>query len=103
MGRKPSPEEMVFRMAIGHYGGMYVEIPEERFKQFRALFPKRSFPRRVRTRDVKEMLTPEGEARLYQRFPKSTGIIKEVYFANLSKGLEILDRLNLPYHKLSRT
>lgn len=83
----------IWRSSIGHYGGMFVEVPREHWAEFKHAIPKRMFPRRVKTVSVADKFTDFGEQRFHKRFPRSGGIIKEVFFADRSKGLRHFDKL----------
>jgi len=93
--KKPNMQPLIYRTSIGHYGGLYVDVPEEHFDTFKEQFPPREFPRKVRTVDVRDKYSFEGEKRFRQRFPNSNRL-KEVYFANGSKGLKRLDFYEMP-------
>lgn len=93
--KKPDVRPLIYRTMIGHYGGLYVDIPEEHFEEFKSHFPTREFPRKVRTTDVREKYTFEGEKNFRKRFPNSN-LIKEVFFADRSKGHRRLDFLEMP-------
>ena len=79
-------------MDIGHYGGMFVDVPAESISAFKKLFPKRQLPRRIQKRTVMKTLTPQGEARFHKNFPKSQGIFYTLFFADRSKGLKTLHK-----------
>jgi len=93
--KKPDVRPLIYKTSIGHYGGLYVDVPEECFGEFKSHFPPAEFPRKVRTTDVREKYTFEGEKRFRKRFPSSNRI-KEVYFASRSKGHRRLDFLEMP-------
>lgn len=93
--KKPDVRPLIYKTMIGHYGGLYVDVPEEHFKKFKAHFPSREFPRRIRRTDVREKYTFEGEKRFRKRFPKSN-ILVEVFFGDRSKGLKRLDFMEMP-------
>jgi hypothetical protein len=93
--KKPDFSKKVYRTMIGHYGGKYVEVPEEYFEEFKAQFPPNEFPKEVRTLDVRDKLTFEGEQHFRSQFPNSNKI-KEVFFADRSKGGKRLEYLELP-------
>jgi len=92
---KPDLKPIIYRTSIGHYGGQFVEVPEEHFQEFKSYFPPKEFPREVQTTDVREKSTFEGEQRFRNRFPNSNKI-KQVYFRDRSKGLKRLDFMELP-------
>jgi hypothetical protein len=98
--KKPGLRDIIWQTSIGHYGGLYVEVPEEHFDEFKAQFPPREFPREVRTVDVRDKYTFEGEQAFRSRFPNSNRI-KEVFFADRSKGSKRLDYMELPHGDLS--
>jgi len=75
---------MVYKTTIGHYGGLYITVPEEQFDAFKALFPSSEFPREVETIDVRE-LDAVSEGYYRQLFPNSNRY-KTVYFRNGSAG-----------------
>lgn len=85
--------DKVWRFDIGHYGGMFVDVPQEHFSQFKNMFPKAEFPRRVKEVNTSEALTVEGEEQFHKAFPKSYGKYVQVYFANASKGLATFEGL----------
>jgi len=93
--KKPDMRPYIYKTSIGHYGGMYVDVPEEHFAKFKRQFPPKEFPRKVRTVDVREKYTFEGEKNFRRRFPNSN-VLKEVFFANGSKGEKRLDFLEMP-------
>lgn len=94
--KKPDLRPHIYKTMIGHYGGLYVHVPEEHFTEFKSHFPSREFPRRVETTDVREKYTFEGERNFRKRF-HSSNKIKEVYFGDRSKGLQRIDRhLRMP-------
>lgn len=84
--------DKIWRYDIGHYGGMYVDVPSEHYDSFKKMFPKAQFPRRVVQKDVSKDMTPHGEERFHDEFPNSKKYFK-VYFADRSKGAEVLDKL----------
>jgi len=99
--KQPDLKPIVYRTQIGHYGGLYVEVPEEHFEEFKSYWPSREFPREVRTIDVRdENFTFEGEQHFRQRFPNSNRI-KQVYFANGTKGEARLDYVDMPHGDLT--
>lgn len=93
--KQPDMTPLIYRTSIGHYGGLYVDVPAEKFELFKANIPPKMFPKQVKTTDVREALTVDGEARFRKRFPNSN-IIKEVYFSSNSKGMRYLDFLDMP-------
>jgi len=99
--KKPDLRPIVYRTSIGHYGGMYVDVPEEKFDEFKSFFPANVFPREVRQiNDVREDFTFEGEEHFRKKFPRSN-YLKSVFFADRSKGLKYLDFLELPHGDLN--
>lgn len=94
--KKPDLKNLVFSTSIGHYGGRFIDIPEENFEAFKAFFPPNEFPREVRTVDVRTQWTIEGEQAFRRRFPNSN-TIKQVFFADRSKGLKRLEYMDLPF------
>jgi len=85
-------KERLWRTDIGHYGGLFVEIPEEHFAQFKKSFPPKMFPRRVKETDITDPNSFSRFARqiFVQKFPESRKV-KEVFFADRSKGLKFLE------------
>ena len=79
--------------SIGHYGGLYVEIPKEHFITFKKMFPKQQFPRRTRLKNVAKTMTVETEARFHKKFPKSHGQYYDIHFADGTKGVKTLEKL----------
>lgn len=91
---KPDLKPIIYRLTIGHYGGYFIEVPEEHFEEFKSHFLPREFPMKVETIDVrKESLG--AEERFRQRFPNSNKV-KQVYFADRSVGTKRLEFLDLP-------
>lgn len=84
----------IWRQSIGHYGGLFVEIPREKMRSFRARFPSRQFPRRVTEKVVQdEGFGVEFEERFHTAYPRSGGVFFDLFFADRSKGLKTLDSL----------
>lgn len=93
--KQPNLKPIIYKTSIGHYGGLYVDVPEEHFTEFKSYFPSREFPRSVETVDVRDKYTFEGEKNFRKRFPNSNRL-KVVYFSSNSKGHQRLDYLDLP-------
>lgn len=84
----------IWRQAfIGHYGGLYVEIPKEHFTAFKAIFPKQQFPRRVKLKNVSKTVSVEEEGRFHKKFPKSQGQYYDIFFAERTKGVKTLEKM----------
>lgn len=84
----------IWRQSIGHYGGLFVEIPKEKLKSFKGRFPSRQFPRRVKRKIIQDMgFGVEFEERFHRANPKSGGVYYDMFFADRSKGLKTLRRL----------
>jgi hypothetical protein len=79
----------VYQTLIGHYGGLHVDVPEEKFELFKALWPVAEFPKNTKTKDLAQTNGPEEVKRLRMLFPGS-------YFANGTKGEKRLDFMKLP-------
>jgi hypothetical protein len=94
-GYNPSTKSFkVYRTTIGHYGGMYADVPAEHFEAFKSQFPKSEFPRaRVKLEDVSEKWDWNSAERFNKQFPDSKYKIYQVYFADASKGAKRLDDL----------
>ena len=81
-------------MSIGHYGGMFVEVPAEKMPSFKKRFPGRQFPRQVKVKTVQDMgFGIEFEEKFHRENPRSGGRYMNLYFADRSKGLKTLDDL----------
>lgn len=78
---------------IGHYGGLYVEVPQEHFEEFKAAFPSRQFPKRVRKKNIAKTRGVEAEAKFHKKYPKSHGRYFDIYFGDKSKGLKTLETM----------
>ena len=79
---------------IGHYGGMFVDIPVEHYPSFKKHFPKSTWPKKVKEKQIAETVgSDEIVIRFDRKFPKSKGKIRQVYFRDGSKGLQIYDKL----------
>jgi len=100
-GQKRDLSPMVYRTTIGHYGGLYVEVPEEKFDDFRAIFPVKEFPRKVEHNDLHDAAVyhPEAAQHFHKVFPEYSGKTRTVYFANASKGEKRLDYYDLPHER----
>lgn len=94
-GYHPSSQTFkVYRTTIGHYGGMYADVPAEHFEAFKSQFPKGEFPRaRVKLEDVSEKWDWDSAERFNKQFPDSKYKLYQVYFADASKGAKRLDDL----------
>jgi hypothetical protein len=79
----------IYRVSHGHYGGYYVEVPAEHFREFKEDFPKGTFPRKVRVNKISSR-TDFGAAHFNKTFPKSKGTSITAFFSNRSKGAEHL-------------
>lgn len=92
---------LIYRTTIGHYGGLYVEVPAERFDDFKSIFPPAEFPRRVESNNLRDLNKWGGNAigNYHAVFPQYTGITKTVFFADRSKGLKRLDFYELPHER----
>jgi hypothetical protein len=94
--------KLIYRTTIGHYGGYFIDVPEENFEQFKALFPPQEFPRAVniKTVDVRsEDRAVEGEAAYRRQLPNSNRY-KQIFFANGTKGEKRIDiSFDLPHDK----
>jgi hypothetical protein len=90
----------VYRTTIGHYGGLFIEVPVEVFAEFKEMWPASEFPRRVESKDVVEMNGPSGLSYFHKTFPHYSGKIKQVFFANGSKGEKRIDiSMKLPHER----
>jgi hypothetical protein len=88
---------LIFKTSIGHYGGMYVYMPEEKLDEFKAMFPKGLFPKNIEVKNVAESWTSYGVDAWHKRFPDSDRVAV-VHFANASKGQKFLeDKITVPY------
>jgi len=88
---------LIFETSIGHYGGLYVYMPEEKLDEFKAMFPKGLFPKNVEVKSVSEHWTSYGIEAWHKRFPDSDRVAV-VHFANASKGQKFLeDNITVPY------
>jgi hypothetical protein len=98
-GKKRDLKPYIYRTTIGHYGGLYVVVPEEKFEGFKAHFPAKEFPRKVETKDFNDPQEYHVGAikRYQQKFPQFSGRVKEVFFADRSKGLRRLNFYDLPH------
>ena len=76
-----------------------MEIPEEKFEGFKAHFPANEFPRKVETTDFNDPNQYHVEAikKYHQKFPAYSGKVKQVYFADRSKGLKRLHYYEVPH------
>jgi len=81
----------IFRSSIGHYGGLFVEIPAEHYASFKSKFSPREFPKKAKLKNMADTLTVQGEERFHKKNPKSLGKYYDVFFADRSKGLKTLE------------
>lgn len=89
-------KSIVYKTIIAHYGGQYVYVPLEKLPEFKACFPKGTFPRKVEIKDVVDEWTPQGAAQYMARFPYSRKVAI-IHFADGTMGLQHLeDNLELP-------
>ena len=86
---------LIWRWSIGHYGGYYVDVPAENFEAFKSIFQGGTFPRNVREKSVAETMGDPAVIRFDQAFPNSRGKYYTAYFADRSKGEQILDHSNV--------
>jgi hypothetical protein len=88
---------LVYRASIGHYGGMYVYVPENRLGEFKAMFPQGVFPRNIEVKKVSDSWTQQGVEHWHSKYPNSDRVAI-VHFANASKGEKFLeDNVTLPF------
>lgn len=85
--------DRIWRYTIGHYGGIYVDVPAEHLDSFKKMFPRAQIPKRVKLQSVQETMTPYGEERFHREFPRSMGRYAQVRFADRSRGLKTLETL----------
>ncbi len=85
--------EKIWRSSIGHYGGMFVEVPAENIQTFKSAFPKKELPREIKMKSVRQQLTQSGAERFEKRFPKSGATYYSMYFSDRSKGLKRFEDL----------
>jgi hypothetical protein len=97
-GKKRDLSPDIYRTHIGHYGGLHVEVPEEKFEGFKSHFPAKEFPRKVDTDDYRdaEKHTSGALERFHKTFPNFSGKTRTVFFADGSKGARRLDFYELP-------
>ena len=87
---------LIWRWSIGHYGGYYVDVPAENFGAFKAMFQRGTFPRKAEEESVAERVGDSAtEIRFDKTFPKSRGRYYAIYFADRSKGEQILEHSNV--------
>jgi hypothetical protein len=84
-------KEKFWRIAIGHYGGLRVEVPAEHFPWFRQQMPKKYMPREIQKRSVSELFTDFGAKRFNERFQKSQGTVFGMWFRDRSKGAKRIE------------
>lgn len=88
---------LIYKTSIGHYGGLYVYLPEEKLGEFKAMFPKGLFPKNIEVKSVSEHWTSYGVDAWHKRFPDSDRVAV-VHFANASKGEKFLEEnITVPY------
>ncbi|MFI5450404.1 MAG: hypothetical protein ACHQ03_11645 [Candidatus Bathyarchaeia archaeon] len=80
---------LIWRWSIGHYGGFYLTVPAENLAEFKARFPKGTFPKKIEQEPVEGIDERVTEAfdKLYK---KSKGIRYRMYFGDRTKGEKIL-------------
>jgi hypothetical protein len=100
-GKKRDLGPYIYRTSIGHYGGMFIEVPEEKFEDFKSHWPRKEFPRNVESKDMNDPNRYDSEAivHYHQVFPGLSGKIREVFFADRSKGMQRLDFYDLPHER----
>lgn len=82
---------MIWRKDIGHYGGLYVDIPKEHFADFKRNFPTNQFPRKAKLSKI-DKTNPSLASEWKKKYPNSNGEYYELFFAERSKGLKHLDQ-----------
>ena len=87
--------DKIWRRSIGHYGGLYVEVPKEEIESFKRMFPKSQIPRR---RFIRKSIQDEGfgmefEQKFHKEYPHSDGVYYDIYFGDRTKGLKTLETL----------
>lgn len=93
---RPDVRPLIYTTSIGHYGGLYVYLPEENLATFKTYFPPNTFPRKIQIKDVTKEWTFEGEQHYRAKFPNSNKVAI-VHFAHASKGEQFLDEnLKMP-------
>ena len=87
---------LIWRWSIGHYGGYFVDVPAENFEAFKGMFQKGTFPRNAEEKSAAESVGDSAtEIRFDKTFPNSRGRYYTVYFADRSKGEQILEHSNV--------
>jgi hypothetical protein len=82
-----------FRASIGHYGGLYVDVPRGFLPKFKKQFPSAVFPRNIQEKNVSLEYTEQGQKRFAAKYPKSKGTVFQIYFADRAKGTQMLEDL----------
>lgn len=104
LGAKPLPKgvckcyycntlrKQIHRESIGHYGGTFVEVPEEFFQAFKSRFPGREFPKKPKKKNVGDLnFGFDYEKDFHKKYPQSHGDYYDIYFADRSKGHKRLE------------
>jgi hypothetical protein len=88
----------VYQTTIGHYGGLFIEVPVEVFEEFKEMWPASEFPRRVEDKDIVQTNGNFGLEQFHQVFPNFSGKMKQVFFASGSTGEKRIEiAMNLPH------
>lgn len=85
--------DKIWRYDVGHYGGLFVDVPSEHLDSFKKMFPKEQIPRKIKLKTVQDVMTTYGEERFNKEFPRSMGRFANIFFSNRSKGLATLEKL----------
>jgi hypothetical protein len=90
----------VYQTTIGHYGGLFIEVPVEVFEEFKEMWPASEFPRRVEDKDIVQTNGNFGLEQFHQVFPNFSGQVKQVFFASGSTGEKRIEiAMNLPHER----
>jgi len=95
--KKPDLRPIIYKTSIGHYGGMYVMVPDKHYREFKSHFPSREFPRaaNIRKEDIREVYSIQGEQNYRKRFPNSN-YMYSIHFADATKGDRRLEFMKIP-------
>lgn len=89
-------KSIIYKTSIGHYGGTYIYLPEDKLEEFKAMFPKGTFPRNIEIKDIQSLWTEYGVKYFHEKFPNSNRVAI-VHFADQSKGQKFLeDNIEVP-------
>ena len=86
-------DSLIWKSSIGHYGGEYVYVPVENWRDFKNSFPGRVFPRNAYKENISHNHTEYAQREFNDRYPHSRGEFYQVFFADKSKGLKHYDRM----------